>query len=989
MQFIQQKTLYFQAGSSDKVYEVDLCQTEVDGYVVNFRYGRRGASLREGTKTVFPVSLEKAQDIFNKLVQTKLQKGYYEQGNAPSIPQELTAEKTILQYLEAAIAGTYKAKHWKLSRVVWRTGVLGLEKAIPLLKTLALQAQEEYAKLKPKTKEQEECAMIVYAAVWSLGRMEEKSAVEALNAIDYHSIPRIKNIQRAALVKAKDWAALAYEEGQLDDQLLPLYQLKKYQELSQIVMERLPHLQPDNSHFIYALYLLSMHEAALQPYVQDWLASFPLKPNYWKILRAIFKAAEMLNDMPTVALIARKIESGKAYFSVPDWYDKVWIDRKPIVYKEELPKKDSRLAFSDKTQAYFIRRVLRQLTELGRSNSSLYCPLATHLLLNYNDNSYKQGSDMVRWFYDHQTRRYHEIRVTPHALNHCRFLMLMLFANSDRVDQNGYWTGEKDVDTSKREEAFPALWDKQPQYLIQLLKEAKCKEVLQFALKAFKAQHNVADLMNLDLAVALLKRPYDWAVHFALDWLKTTYRGITATSELLITLLSSNQVDAQELALQWILLQKEQHFQSSLLLKTLFLQENETVIAWCQAHIQDSDFSTSFAVDLLEQIVEKWMTKNVVNEPMAVMITTCFKNTWQHVSFVRVRQLLQHSDVHLQALGIRILQQLPLETLEQERQELAAFYDVEDASIRALVQPLLIQVLAANKDYRSTILLQWTKDLLEVSGTDEIRENKATLILTHLAIELKALVPEVVHFVASKSAAAQRVGAYILEHYVDLKTWSFEQVVTLANKESLQFRKLCWQYFEENEAQVRYERVAALTVLDADWEDTRQFAFTYFDRVYTTNDWTPELLISICDNVRSDVQAFGRQLLTKHFQSQDGVHYLLKLSQHPSTDLQLYTTNYLERYAAGNLEHLKTLRHYFKTILMQINKGKTAKARLYKFLEQQAMEGEAYGAYVASILDEVVLTIAILDKAKCIQILHKIQSTYPAIKTSIKPLQYT
>ncbi len=33
-----------------KVYEVEPCRTGKDKYVVNFRYGRRGSNLKDGTK---------------------------------------------------------------------------------------------------------------------------------------------------------------------------------------------------------------------------------------------------------------------------------------------------------------------------------------------------------------------------------------------------------------------------------------------------------------------------------------------------------------------------------------------------------------------------------------------------------------------------------------------------------------------------------------------------------------------------------------------------------------------------------------------------------------------------------------------------------------------------------------------------------------------------------------------------------------------------
>ena len=43
-------SLYYQSGNSDKVYHVQL--EESDGlYVVNFQYGRRGSTLNTGTKT--------------------------------------------------------------------------------------------------------------------------------------------------------------------------------------------------------------------------------------------------------------------------------------------------------------------------------------------------------------------------------------------------------------------------------------------------------------------------------------------------------------------------------------------------------------------------------------------------------------------------------------------------------------------------------------------------------------------------------------------------------------------------------------------------------------------------------------------------------------------------------------------------------------------------------------------------------------------------
>ncbi|MDF1661124.1 MAG: hypothetical protein P1V97_05105, partial [Planctomycetota bacterium] len=67
MKIIKRVCLGFTDGKSDKVYEVDLY--DVGGnYVVNFRYGKRGGNLKEGTKTASPVSSAKAEIVFQKLV---------------------------------------------------------------------------------------------------------------------------------------------------------------------------------------------------------------------------------------------------------------------------------------------------------------------------------------------------------------------------------------------------------------------------------------------------------------------------------------------------------------------------------------------------------------------------------------------------------------------------------------------------------------------------------------------------------------------------------------------------------------------------------------------------------------------------------------------------------------------------------------------------------------------------------------------------------
>lgn len=72
---VEEANLHFYEGSSDKVYHASI-QERDKGYVVFFSYGRRGGHMTEGYKIDFPVPLSAAKEVFDKLVNSKLKKGY-------------------------------------------------------------------------------------------------------------------------------------------------------------------------------------------------------------------------------------------------------------------------------------------------------------------------------------------------------------------------------------------------------------------------------------------------------------------------------------------------------------------------------------------------------------------------------------------------------------------------------------------------------------------------------------------------------------------------------------------------------------------------------------------------------------------------------------------------------------------------------------------------------------------------------------------------
>jgi bifunctional non-homologous end joining protein LigD len=111
---MESTTLYFKQGGSDKVYQASITPKD-DGYVVNFAYGRRGATLQTGTKTQSPVPYDHARKIYDRLIAEKTAKGYTpgedgtpyqhtdrEQQNTGILPQLLNAigDDQVLRFIK-------------------------------------------------------------------------------------------------------------------------------------------------------------------------------------------------------------------------------------------------------------------------------------------------------------------------------------------------------------------------------------------------------------------------------------------------------------------------------------------------------------------------------------------------------------------------------------------------------------------------------------------------------------------------------------------------------------------------------------------------------------------------------------------------------------------------------------------------------------------------------------------------------------------------
>jgi len=86
------------------------------------------------------------------------------------------------------------------------------------------------------------------------------------------------------------------------------------------------------------------------------------------------------------------------------------------------------------------------------------------------------------------------------------------------------------------------------------------------------------------------------------------------------------------------------------------------------------------------------------------------------------------------------------------------------------------------------------------------------------------------------------------------------------------------------------------------------------------------------------------------------------------------------RYAVDRPEEIVMLEPYFRTVLSKIGAGRTAKQRIFALLEQESLKHQPTAKIVVDLLERISATIAIGDKAMCIDLLHRVSQKWPDLK---------
>jgi len=1089
MRLVKKVSLYFNEGNSDKVYEIDLCDIGNDRYVVNFRYGRRGSTLKEGTKTETAVDLQKAESLFNSLESEKRAKGYRASGEpvssttsvfAPAVV-ELTIptinwnelpegrEKAILRRLQLAVDGKEQSsKHfWRISRIIWMAGVMKIEAAAPFMLHLANKAD----------------AMQQYASAWALGRIRSTHAISLFQSYFRSAQDNLKRIGGEALLHTLNGDEfqkhIQHFVNSLPEPLKPAVEDNNPDQLNDLLVERVVQQSQPNYQLLENLYAIAVERKWIKQVLKNILLQLPLKPNYFKHIRHIYKLAEFRDDFEILGALSCKFEREQEMFRQKnnEYNPNIYLPElgEGIDPKKELPKKTSRLAYSNKTRQYLRKRTLRNLNSYGKFDDLNYVRMATGLLLSYeNERDFAKPYNTT--YYEYRNGRYQQLQRQFPANAQAVYLNQIIIGNAKNLylRSDNRWAYVDETSAGKREttqgqsndasgggllkkifsffggkkketqpeniapaEFTPGkkpvisdndtpylhLWNKLPQAFVQLLIHGRMNEVHQFAstnLQAHPDYNDIKQKIDHKALELLLISPFDIPAEFGFKLAVEKYDPLHPDMALVRALFYSRLAAARETAIKWVVEKPDTFFEDSEFVAALLFCPHGEIRKWANEKLSTRSYTPTQAELICGRVIsaaltakQNTQTNNTIIEEAGETIIRLFNSQLTGISLKITEDLIKHTVASSQVLGLKILllkkgkinydelsnevfssllnnknqpvREKTFDLLKElstgellKRQELlinccvSAFHDV-----RLNCRPVIKIMADQDAAFGTNAVNYLMPYLLRKETSEGLQKDVGDLLKNELISFVNNADKEtVLRLVYAQYIPAQEFGIAILEKYIDPAGFTIRQIIAFGNHETLSVREWCWKYFSDHVARIKFEREEAIRLLDAKWDDTREFAKSFFRENFSDNDWSPETLVGIADSVRPDIEAYGRELITKFFTDKDGEQYLLKLSQHPGEKMQLFATNYMERYAGGDMKKIEGLEFYFRSVLSRVNKARVAKNRVFQFLLKEGKQSQEAAKLICKIISIISATVSIDDKAKCIEIMYELGKLY-------------
>jgi predicted DNA-binding WGR domain protein len=936
-------------------------------------------------------------------------------------------------------------KPWRLPRAIWRAGQLNLRQAEPLLLALLEQTRQRKAGRKRNEFNSSDTRdllgarslpyqafatryawtrwpasytppedMILYAITWSLGRCGSAACVGALRSLRTETWEPIRRIATSALLMVLQGPARAALVDELTARLPePLRRLSRTGpavDFQAALGEYLGGKEAQVAEVLDLLYQIDNEH--VRPALLRVLRTAPLRSAYFQPMRHLFKLAELGQDVEVFGILAHRFELGQ---NEPGHFQA--LVRTTAYHGGKLTQQDARIStFGRWTRKYLRLRVWRALRKLGEVGDPDYVRMAAGVLLPFTD----ADAD--------------ELAVPAHrAVVPCRYWAYnqILYRNSPRYlfhNSSARVLCRRAITTADagvREEAFGDLWQAQPAALLELIGGSRCLPVHRFAVRVLRACPDFCRGLDVPALVRLLDAPYEVTQALGLELAVERYDPAAPDHALVLALANCGLPRARAQAREWIDWQPGHFAQDLAFLASLAASPQVATRAYARDLLRQTTFALQTAEALIARVVallrsctaeEGERARDVARtlqyafaaslrtvgvavildllaHPLPEVRQFAGELLLEHATFAHnppedvLVRLFQDPDAAVRAVGVRLFGQLPDATLTQSLDLLVTLARHEMPDFRANIRPVVRRLADADPAFGHRIAQRLAEALLVPRAPEGVPSHTVRVLREDLAGHLgripKALIWKLLQ---ARSTPAQEVGGILLAANVKPDDLSLAEIVRLASHDILAVREAAWQMCRVSLPRLEADMDTASRLVDAKWEDSRQFAFGLLRDAFHREELSPAILVSLCDSVRPDVQQFGREMITRLFAEQDGPEYAVRLSEHPSASMQMFAANFLERYAGTNAERLRELTFYFLSVLSRVNQGRIARQRVFAFLDKAARASQENAAVVAEVLGRQSATAAVGDRARAIEILTNIHAMYPELGMPLRVL---
>ncbi len=1023
MRILKQAKLRFTEGKSDKVYEVDLILSAEDEYVVNFRYGRFGNRLREGTKTIFPVDLKAAELIYEKLVAEKTKKGYANQSGIvtsveSSVEEAVTLDddtqdpdslgspeqqRAILNRLTQWLPIVSKTE-WPLARVIWRAGQLRIKDALPLI---ARQISTDLDKLEQ------------YAVAWAIANIAEESDRSAAILDKLEPLAKSPAVSRmirdARMLCMKEPDRQKFITEQSDSLSQETRDSLESEEFSDYLKSEQFYKNEQSVVDIEILYLMGLKDSEIREALVDFAASVEIAEGSFRLMRLLYKLSEARFDGQMYGALVSRLEYEKCKL-VTTW---------TIVgssYKEL--KKG---VFSRATKKYFKARSVRNFTALGTDgNIGGYITMATGVLASATENTPINPAQRYS-SYEYDGSSYNHVFKHAPRYGNIYCLTWLMRGESTRltVSQSLNWqysgteSSEGDV-VGLREEPFPEFWDQAPDAIIHLLKYAKLEEVHVFANAVWQANPSFVSEANAEDIVAFIRSSFSGTKRLGLELVEAIWDAGKPDFELLEALILCDLEEASELGfklltevidlslmhpafLAAIFLSGEKNIHERL--RGLFLGKSVPNIFSELARLLPAkeavEVSAELAIESLKLlklensatvVCESELTRLLASEDeqsmwFALYCYGEYARAGKPVPEQVVVEAIESDSSIIREQGMLLLESFSDAQLVDQADLIASCCTSKSRELRKGILVVLERLVKAQQSFGQDMVMSLYSAVLRKETSEGIHDDVLAILLGPLGSSLKVIPDDSFRrMLKSKYSAAHVLGFYLLEEETELQNEALLQLVEWVNHPHFKLREAILGHLDENPERLLIQLSETRPLVESEWTEVREFGMEFLRNRVPEERWTVEALVDLCDSVKPSVQDFGREMITKRFREEDGEVYMMKLSQHPTREMQQFATHFLKQTASDQPEIILNLEFYFRTVMGAVSAGRVAKDRVLGFLKIEAKKDERVAALALNLWNDYVVTCAIGDKAAYLEAIFMVQKDWPNQVAKLKVL---